>query len=304
MEEIIDAVNSQDADALKSMFTEYARSEYSAELDDGLTYLLSQFPNGDLVWEDPEYRPSFPQAWDEGKHTVVVPALFRVSSGGKGYWLFFSYYTVNDKDPDNIGIYGMGVAPRTERKDSGPERAFLSWTGSVYDVHGDEGPPGVYIPNDYDYIDFSDRMMDEIVSDDLNIQDNVGLQERFTDYAIAQHPAAIDNEVDELFRLFPDGDIVWDPLSEEPNVRVATDGDDETILLLPVYRVSSGGKDYWLFFADFTVNTIDPDNMGLYALGVAPRTESGDSPQEQALFAWADTFDVAASTPPGILISQ
>jgi hypothetical protein len=303
MVEIVEAVNSQDAAALKGMFTEHALAEYSEQVDEGLTYLLSLFPDGDLVWENPESRPSFRQSWDEGRHTVVVPANFRVSSGGKDYWLFFSYFTVNEQDPDNVGIYGLGAAPRTETKSSGPERVFFSWNGSVSDVLGENGPPGVYIP-DYDHVELADRMMEEIVEVDLKIQDPLGLRQKFTQYAQAEFATAIDEEIDEFFALFPDGDIVWEPLIDEPEVRIAADGENETVLLLPVYRVSADGKDYWLFFADYTVNTIDPDNLGLYAIGVAPRTASGDSAPEKALFEWADTFDVDANTPPGILIAQ
>lgn len=300
MGEIVEAVNSQDAAALKGMFTDYALTEYSAEIDDGLEYLLFLFPDGDLVWEDPKYQSPVSQSFDDRKRMIMVPALYDVSAGGKDYWLFFSYYIVNDIDPANIGIYGIGVAPRTETKSSGPEGVFFAWAGSV-SGHRDNDPPGVYIP-DYDNVELADRMMEEIVEDDLNIQDPLGLRQKFTEYAQARYAEQLVDEVDELFALFPDGDIVWEPLTAEPDVRVAADGGNETILLLPFYRVSSGGRDYWLFFADFTVNTIDPDNLGLYAIAVAPRTESGDSAQEQALFEWADSFDVDTSTAPEILI--
>jgi len=210
---------------------------------------------------------------------------------------------VNEIDPANVGIYGIGIAPRTEGKNSGPEGVFFAWTGTVSDVLGENESPGVYIPN-YDNAQLSDRMMDEIAGE-MNTHDVSGLREdQFSDYARSQYPSALDNELEALFPLFSAADLTWEPLSEEPVVREAVDGDGQTLLLLPIYRVSSGGKDYWLFFADFTVNTIDPENLGLYAIGVAPRTASGDSPEEQALFAWADTFDVDATAPAGIFIPQ
>ena len=131
MAEIVEAVNSQDAAALKGMFTEYALTKFSAEIDDGLEYLLSLFPDGDVVWEDPEYRPNASYAYDDRKRTIVVGGLYDVSSGGKDYWLYFSYYTVNDIDPANVGVYGIGVAPRTETMSSGPEGVFFSWAGSI-----------------------------------------------------------------------------------------------------------------------------------------------------------------------------
>ena len=45
-------------------------------------------------------------------------------------------------------------------------------------------------------------MMEEVVEDDLNIQDPVGLRQRFTEYAQTQYPDALDDEVDELFAFF------------------------------------------------------------------------------------------------------
>jgi hypothetical protein len=215
--------------------------------------------------------------------------------------LYFSYYTVNDLDPENLGIYGLGAYPRTERRDSGPEGMFVEWSVTVSSTSGENGPPGIYIP-DYDNVDLSELVIEEIIDDDLNIQDPVGLRERFTDYAQAQFPDSLDGEIDALFDLLPDGGLTWKPLTQQPAVRVLIDGDKETILLLPVYGVTADGNDYWLFFAYYTVNTIDPDNLGLYGIGVAPRTATGDSPAEQALFDLADSFEIDTEVPPQIVI--
>ena len=75
-------------------------------------------------------------------------------------------------------------------------------------------------------------------------------------------------------------------------------------LLLSTYRVTASGRDYWLFCADIRKYASDPRNLGIYAIGAAPRTESGDSAAEQALVDWGVTFDVGLGTPPGILVSQ
>jgi hypothetical protein len=310
MEQILDAINDQDAATLKSMFTEYALAEYSAEIDEGLEYLLSLFPDGDVVWEDPERGPGHTSWKRDGLATLLLPSLYRVSSDGKDYWLYFADFTENEIDPDNVGVYGMGVAPRTAGSGpaaagSGPEGVFFSWTSSfknLYDLDADV-PPGVYVPN-YDNTDLSNRTMADIV-EDLNAQDVSGLRvEKFTEYVRTEYAAEIDDELEQLFALFPSGDLVWQELPDGPVVRERVEGDEETILLLSMYAVSSGGKDFWLSFADFTVNTIDSSNLGIYAIGVAPRTESGDSAQERALFAWLDSFDVDASSPPGVLLAQ
>lgn len=310
MEQILDAINDQDAATLKGMFTDHALGEYSQEIDEGLEYLLSLFPDGDVVWEDPERGPGH-TIWErDDLATLLLPSLYRVSSDGNDYWLYFADLTKNEIDPDNVGVYGMGVAPRTAGSGpavagSGPEGVFFSWTSSfknLYELDADV-PPGVYVPN-YDNTDLSNRSMADIV-EDLNTQDVSGLRvEKFTERAHTEYAAELDDELEELFSLFPNGDLTYQELTDGPVVREVAEGDEETILLLPIYAIRSGGRDYWLFFADFTVNTIDPDNLGLYAVGVAPRTESGDSAQEQALFAWAESFDVEATTPPAILILQ
>jgi len=308
MAEIVDAINEQDAEALKEMFTEYALAEYSDEIDDGLTYLLSVFPNGDLVWENPDERVNYSESHNAGKSTINVRAGYEVSSAGKAYWLYFSYFAVNEQDPENLGVYAIGATPRTETLtpglrlglSSGPERMFFRWAGSVSGTDP-TAPPGGYFP-DYDYADLSDLMVKDLIDDDLNIQDHSGLRDKFTEYAQVQFPDALVDDVDALFALLPEGDIVWESLQEEPEARVAVDGEEETILLLPIYRITAGGEDYWFFFADYTVNTIDPQNLGLYGIGVAPRTSTRDSPAEQALFEWADSFQIDTDVPPKVVI--
>lgn len=302
MVEIVDAINNQDAAALKEQFTDYARAEYSAEIDEDLQYLLSLFPDGDLVWEDNGYRPSYSQEYRDGKATYVVRAPFRVSYEGKDYWLSFALFTVNEIDPDNVGIYKLGATPRTERRDSGPEEMFFEWMGTVPRPEDNPPPPpGVYVPH-YDNIDLSEKAIEEVITDDLNIQDSLGLRERFTNYAQAQFPEALDDEIDALYDVLPVGDIAWEPLTREPDVRVEVDGEEETILLLPVYRITAGGQVFWLFVAYYTVNTIDPDNLGLYGIGVAPRTATGDSAAEQALFNLVDSFEIDTEIPPQVVV--
>jgi len=105
--------------------------------------------------------------------------------------------------------------------------------------------------------------------------------------------------------MFPDGEVAWEKLRDGPVIRQATGADGgQTVLMLSTYPVSSGGKGFWVAFAYFPVNEADPSNEGIYAVGAAPRTAAGDSPQERALFAWLESFDVAATTPPGIFLPE
>ena len=131
----------------------------------------------------------------------------------------------------------------------------------------EHGYPGVYVPPDNSQLSL--LTMAKIV-EELNTRDNFGLRERFTEHALAEH----------------DGDR-----RRDDTAAFDVSGEFGGRGLLVVLRRSQGEDD-------------GPSNVGLYAIGDAPRTESGDSAAEQALFAWADSFDVDASIPPGIFMSE
>ncbi|MBN9141695.1 MAG: hypothetical protein J0H23_12800 [Micrococcales bacterium] len=143
------------------------------------------------------------------------------------------------------------------------------------------------------------------IVEELDSGDNLGLQERFSAYVLDTLGAGLRDRVAALLAYIPDGEVAWDKLQNDPTIR-KTEGDDsvQTVLMLSSYPVSSGGKDFWVAFAYFPIDEADPSIEGIYAVGAAPRTEAGDSPQERALFAWLDSFDVAATTPPGVFLPE
>lgn len=143
--QIADAVNSQDADALRAVFTEYALAEYSAEIDEGVERLLALFPDGDLVSREERHIPAVQyRRIDDDQRTILATSMYGVSSGENDYWLFFADFTTNTIDPENVGVYALGAAPRTESRDSDAEKAFDSWLGQADDIDP-SAPPGIYI---------------------------------------------------------------------------------------------------------------------------------------------------------------
>jgi hypothetical protein len=301
MTEIAAALNSHDAVALKAMFSKRARAQ-ATDLDAGLDYLLSFFPNGGVTWK--RHGVNSEGIGGYGKKTTMLSGFYILSADGKDYWLYFADFTVNDAiDPENVGIYGLGVTPWTDDIYSGPADAFWYWASKIhYDESDPDGYPGVYVG--YDNSELSLHRLPEIV-EELNTQDHLGLEERFTAYAQAEHGAELKDGIDKLYALLPGDEVAWQKDQQAaPIAREKTDSGGTTLLLLSTYRVSSGGVDYRLFCADFRENAADHSNLGIYAIGVAPWTDSGDSAAEKALSAWADAFDVDASVPPGIFISQ
>jgi hypothetical protein len=300
MEQIGAALNAHDAAALKAMYSTRAL-EQAPDLDARLDSLLSTFPNGGVTWKLESGGSGGTNEY--GQKTVTLSASYKVFADGKEYSLFFVDFTRNDAiDPDNVGLYALGVIPWADDLYSVPTDAFIYWLSSIkYDESNEEGYPGVYA--EYDNSHLSLLRLPGIL-EELNSGDSVGLADRFTEYARTQYLTEPDEGVTALFALFPKMDVVAEDQQDPPVVREKTDPDQEQLLLVSTYQVSASGGDYWLVCADFRKNTVDPRNLGIYAIGAAHRTASGDSAAEQALFAWADTFDVDGSVPPGIFISK
>ena len=146
MQQIADAVDNQDKAALKALFSNRA-VEQATDLDQRLDYFLSFFPSGGLTWE----RDALGSEVDvdrNGRKTELLEAHYTVSAGGNDYYLVFKDFTVNETiDPENVGLYGLGVAPWTEKRQSGATKPLLAWARSIQmDGDGEKGYPGVYVP--------------------------------------------------------------------------------------------------------------------------------------------------------------
>lgn len=298
--EIIDALNSQDAAVLKSMFTEYARTEYSAEIDEGLEYLLSLFPDGDVALGELPTGSVERETMDGGRTTTLGGGSFDVTSGGKEYILYFADFTVNTIDPDNAGIYRMGAVLHTDSRGSDMESAFRSWASSIDLDARAGGPPGVFVGDSGELS--RDRAAQVI--DALNAHDAAALKGMFTDYARSEYSAEIDPGLEYLLSLFPDGDIVWAEDGGGSAINARIDGDSRTVMVASFYTVRSGGVDYRLFFTEFTENSLDPDNLGIYAIGAVPTAEKVIYMPESELHAWSNDFYLGADTPPGVFVPQ
>ena len=150
MQRIADAVKNHDAAALKKLFSKTAR-EKATDLDSGLKYFLSVFPSGRMTWKS-EGPPATGGLNEYPKETVELYAFYKVSANGKTYDLYFADFTVNTAvDPDNVGLYALGVAPYTTDPltASGTPKPFYVWSGSFQNGKpSDPGTPGVYVPQD------------------------------------------------------------------------------------------------------------------------------------------------------------
>jgi hypothetical protein len=147
MQHIADAVKNHDAAALKKLFSPRAR-EKATDLDGGLKYFLSVFPSGRMTWESEGTGSGGINEYP--KQTVELFASYKVSVGGKKFDLYFVDFTVNSAaDPDNVGIYALGVTPYSANRftKSGAPKPFYVWSGAFRNGKpSDPGTPGVYVP--------------------------------------------------------------------------------------------------------------------------------------------------------------
>jgi len=152
MQQIAHAVKKHDVAALKAMFSPRALDE-ATDLDAGLNYFLSLFPNG-MTWKSWN-GPAAEREYKGGKLTEVLLEEFKASAGGREYSVFIAEFTVNDViDPDNVGLYALGAMPWPKDHDSWlrdqPSGAGVPYYAWARSIHADErdaaGHPGVYVP--------------------------------------------------------------------------------------------------------------------------------------------------------------
>lgn len=146
MEQIVAAVNEHDAAALKAMFSTRAL-ERATDIDARLDDLLSLFPNGGLT-RKPFYDTGAERQYKNGELTEVLLARYKVTADGIDYSLFLADFTVNEViDPDNVGLYALGVTPWIDDSFRSCSDPFHAWACSIHADESDEnGYPGVYVP--------------------------------------------------------------------------------------------------------------------------------------------------------------
>ena len=297
MDEIAEALNTHDAAALKDMFSPYAL-EHATDLDESLEYLLSFFPNGGLAWE--RYTVNQSKETQAGKQSAALWARYTISADGTDYRLFFADFIANDENPAKLGLYGLGITPLTEDSISPADMGFRYWAGGI-GLHsdGEYGYPGIYVPDDDIAYppEQSDARMEQIAAA-LNGQDAAALKALFATPAV-EGATDLDGSLTALLAIFPSGELTW----EQADVFVV--GDDlgkEIKVLNSQYIVSADGEEYFLFFADFLVNTNDLQNVGLVSLAVTPRYDPAGTETDQAYLDWTSSWDADADGSVGIYV--
>jgi hypothetical protein len=140
MEQIAAAVNNGDAAALKALFSTRALDE-ATDIEAGIEYFLSFFPDGELAWE----RDAIGSEGENdgyGNKTRMLRANYKLFVDGEEYWLHFADSTVDTRDPDNVGLYALALTSWTDDIHSDAAEPFSAWVRANH--------PGVYVPAERD----------------------------------------------------------------------------------------------------------------------------------------------------------
>lgn len=142
VQRIVDAVNAHSLTDLKGMFSQRA-VEQDANLDEELTYFISIFPDG--ISEAERLSVSASENYSYGEQTESLGGSYKLTAGGKFYWLSLVDFTVNQvDDPENVGLYELGAVLGTASEDSSAEMAYFAWLKSGEPDWS--GGPRIYVP--------------------------------------------------------------------------------------------------------------------------------------------------------------
>jgi len=242
LEQIIDAINSKDRDAIMAIFSEKALSE-SEDIDGGIDYLFSLFEDEIDSWERLAGQVS--ENNDHGRRDKRSIYVFAVYSGEKAYRVAICEDTVDTEHPENIGVYYITATNDTDEKPN-------YYMG------------GIYVPFDEDG---AARIRFERLLDLIKSKNKDEIKALFSDISLSE-ARDIDGEIDHLLSLFPNGIDSWEQVSSYAK-RWITNSVKE-IRTLYVYEVYVDGEAYWLEIGEYLDWTTRPEIIGVSHIIVSP----------------------------------
>jgi hypothetical protein len=165
------------------------------------------------------------------------------------------------------------------------------------------------IPGNDDSKRQADVQMQQI-ADAVKNHDAAALKKLFSPGARAK-ATDLDSGLAYFLSIFPSGRMTWKIKSDESGVTGLSKSPEQVLESFAYYTVNANGKEYELVFADVTTDTVHPDNVGIYALGVArndPLAEWTASGDPTPFYDWIDMFgiDNLGDTigDPGVFVPQ
>jgi hypothetical protein len=129
--EIIEALENEDEDALRNLFSAEALEE-SEDFDTGFEYIMEIY-RGSAVNIGDDY-PRVSDHFGPPGRTKMLESAYWVETDKGSYLLYFEYWVIQEQDPSELGIYKI----KLDTQETSENADFIG--GSGYDR------PGIYHP--------------------------------------------------------------------------------------------------------------------------------------------------------------
>jgi len=139
LEEVIDALENQDKDALKALFSEQALNE-SSDFDINMNQLFEFFQGKVDSWEKSS-GPSVSTSNNHGHKTKVIDSYYFVNTDKQKYFFLLTDHSVDTDNPDNVGLYLLLVVKAEDR-----EKIYDQNQKILNDVDKAIPRVGIYLP--------------------------------------------------------------------------------------------------------------------------------------------------------------
>lgn len=114
LEQMIKAINGEDKDALKEIFSEQALNE-AVDLDGCMDYLFG-FVQGNIESWEAIVHGATTETIDHGSNIKKSSSWYYVNTKEQKYLVFFLDCTIDTDDPKNVGVYMLQVIKAEDRK--------------------------------------------------------------------------------------------------------------------------------------------------------------------------------------------
>lgn len=114
-EQVIEAINNDDKDDLKSMFSKHALDK--ADDFDSRVDCLFEFFRGNVTSWERNGGPTVYESIDHGHNTKKINSMYYVNTDRQEYIFYLIEWTIDKDHPDNIGLFALRVI-RAEDRDT------------------------------------------------------------------------------------------------------------------------------------------------------------------------------------------
>jgi hypothetical protein len=111
-QEIIDALDNKDSEALKKMFSTNALKE-AYDIDGSISYLMGLY-QGKVISKEPAY--SGKGSKNNGEKTSELDCMYLVTTDKDKYLVFFIDKIVDTENPNNVGLYMLQIIKQSDRE--------------------------------------------------------------------------------------------------------------------------------------------------------------------------------------------